>query len=203
MHEYLSSPTRHVHLRWYPYRIGYESCDLQTFCWSLPNKWWMHQSFSTHPSLWSLHLSLLIFQQPNSFCHFLVSWPLITCIFQCSKLMTIWSGVSLKSIVMAEVLCSRTSLWLWMWFPFDFRPDHWLVTRLIQHPLASHIPFLLWFHFFSLCGSYHWFFGFHKLYFLGAIDRRTTLSNISQFGSVWERFFMRTLGHLYIDQNRR
>ena len=37
MHEYPSSPTRHVCLGWYPYRIGYMNCDLQICCWSLPN----------------------------------------------------------------------------------------------------------------------------------------------------------------------
>ena len=72
MHEYPSSPTCHVHLGWYPYRIGYECCGFQTFCWSLPNKWWMHQSSSSHPSLQNHHIDLLIVQQPNSFCHFLV-----------------------------------------------------------------------------------------------------------------------------------
>ena len=132
-----------------------------------------------------------LFSSPIPFVISWSSWPLITCIFQCFKLMTIWSSVSLKSTVMAEVLCSRTSLWLWKWFPFGFRLDHWLVTRLIQHPLFSHIPLLLRFHFLSLCGSYHWFFGFHKLYFLGDIDSQTTLSSISQSSSVWERFLMR------------
>ena len=37
MHEYPSSPTRHVRLGWYPYKIGYVNCDLQTYYWSLPN----------------------------------------------------------------------------------------------------------------------------------------------------------------------
>ena len=44
MHEYPSSPTHHVHLGWYPYRIGYVNCDLQTCYWSLTNMWWMPQS---------------------------------------------------------------------------------------------------------------------------------------------------------------
>ena len=72
MHEYPFSPTHHVRLGWYPYRIRYECCGFQTFYWSLPNRWWMHQLSSSHPSLRNHHLNLLIDQQPNSFCHFLV-----------------------------------------------------------------------------------------------------------------------------------
>ena len=72
MHEYPSSPIRHVRLGWYPYRIGYECCDFQTFYWIMPNRWWMHQSSSSHPSLRNHYLDLLIAQQPNTFCHFLV-----------------------------------------------------------------------------------------------------------------------------------
>ena len=105
--------------------------------------------------------------------------------------MTIGSGVTLNSTVMAEVVCSRTSLWFWKWFPFSFRPNRWLVTRLIQHSLVNHIPLLLRLHFLSLCGSYHRFFGFHKLHFLGYIGSQTTLSSISQSGSIGERFLMR------------
>ena len=56
---------------------------------------------------------------------------LIPCILQCSKLITIWPSVSLKSIMMVEIFCFWTSLWFQKWFPFGFRPDHWLVTRLI------------------------------------------------------------------------
>ena len=56
-------------------------------------------------------------------------WPLIPRIIQCSQLMTIRSGVSLKSTMMAYMVCSRTSLWFWRWSPFGFRPDHWLVAR--------------------------------------------------------------------------
>ena len=58
-----------------------------------------------------------LFSNPIPFVISWSSWPLITCIFQRSKLMTIWSSVSLKSTVMVEVLCSQTSLWLWKWFP--------------------------------------------------------------------------------------
>ena len=72
MRESPSSPSRHMCLGWYPCRVGYECCGFQTFCWSLPNRWWMHQSSSSHPSLQNHHLNLLITQHPNSFCHFLV-----------------------------------------------------------------------------------------------------------------------------------
>ena len=49
MHEYPSSPIRHVCLGWYPYRIGYLSCDSQTLGWSFPNnKWWRLSSSSHH-----------------------------------------------------------------------------------------------------------------------------------------------------------
>ena len=71
------------------------------------------------------------------------SWPLIPSIIQRSQLMTIRSGVPLKSSMMTNMVHSRTSLCFWRWFPFGFRPNHWLVTRLIQHSLVSHILLLL------------------------------------------------------------
>ena len=81
----------------------------------------------------------------NSPIPFVISrsfWPLITCILQCPQLMTIWSGVSLLSTVMTKMLYSWTFLWFMKWFPFGFSSNHWLVTRLIQHPLVSHILLL-------------------------------------------------------------
>ena len=68
-----------------------------------------------------------------------ISWssrPLSTWILQCLLLMTIGSGVTLNSTVMAEVLSSRTTLWLWEWFPITFRFDHWLFRRFSHKPLA-------------------------------------------------------------------
>ena len=129
----------------------------------------------------------------NSPIHFVISWsswPLITCILQCSKLMTIWSSVSLKSIVMAKVLCSRTSLWLWKWFPFTLRFYHWLFRRLSHKPLVSHILLLLRLHFISICGSYHRFFSFHKLHIFGHFDTWTALIGVSQSTFIGEWLLM-------------
>ena len=44
------------------------------------------------------------------------SWPLLTCIPQCSQFMTTGSGVPLKSAVMTHMVHSRTSLRLWKRF---------------------------------------------------------------------------------------
>ena len=107
------------------------------------------------------------------------SWPLITCIPQCSQLMTIGSGVPLKSAVMTHMVRSRISLWLWKRFCYDFRPDHSLITGLVQHPLVSHILLLL-----TLCllhsrGNYNRLFGLNKLHFFGDIHSWTTFSSVS------------------------
>ena len=82
-------------------------------------------------------------------------WPLIACILQCPQLITIRSGVSLLSTVMTEMLCSWTSLWFMKWFPFGFSSNHWLVTRLIQHLLVSHILLLFILDCLSSRGSYN------------------------------------------------
>ena len=58
-----------------------------------------------------------LFNSPIPFVISWSSWSLISWILQCLQLMTIGSGVTLNSPVMAEVLCSRTSLWLWIDFP--------------------------------------------------------------------------------------
>ena len=118
------------------------------------------------------------------------SRPLSTWILQCLKLMTIGSDVTLNSTVMAEVLSSQTSLWLWEWFPFTLEFDHWLVRRLSHKPLVSHILLLLQFHFLSIRGSYHRFFSFHKFHILGHFNTRTTLSDVSQSAFIEERFLM-------------
>ena len=107
------------------------------------------------------------------------SWPSITCILQCSKLMTIGSGVSLKSIVITHMVCSRTSLWLWKWFCSSFRLDYWLVTGFILHPLVNYNLFLL-----NLCllhgrGNYNRLFGLHKLHLFEDIHNWTTFSEVS------------------------
>ena len=104
------------------------------------------------------------------------SWPLITCIPQCSQFMTIGSGVPLKSAVMMHMVHSRTSLRSWKRFCSSCRLDHKLITRIVQHPLVSHILLLL-----TLCllhnrGNYNWLFGLHKLHFFGDIHSWTTFS---------------------------
>ena len=101
-------------------RVG---CDLQTFCWSLPNSCWMHQSFSSHPSLRNHHLDLLIAQQPNSFCHFLV---LLTFEHLNSSMLAIydnWVWYDLKfhsdgkNVLFSNlfVILEVISLWLQVW----------------------------------------------------------------------------------------
>ena len=78
-------------------------------------------------------IAFLTFWLLSSPIPFAMSWssqPLSIWILQCLKLMTIWSDVSWNSTMMAEVLSSRTSLWLWERFPFTLRFDHWLVRRL-------------------------------------------------------------------------
>ena len=68
-------------------------------------------------------LSILISWFPHSPISPVVPWscwPLIPNIIQCSQLMTIRSGVSLKSTMMANMVRSWTSLWVWSWSPFGF-----------------------------------------------------------------------------------
>ena len=191
MHEYPSSPTRHVRLGWYLYRIGYECCGFQTFCWSLPNRWWIHQSSSSHPSLRNLHLDLLIFQQPNFFCHFLVllTFEHLNSLMLAAYDNLVWCDLEFhsdgRSAEFSDSSVTLGVISLYPWF------DRWLFMRLSHKPLVSHILLLLWLHFLSIRGSYNRFFGFYKLYFLGDIGSQTTLSSISQSGSIGERFFMR------------
>ena len=73
----------------------------------------------------------------------LSSWPLITCIPQCSQLMTIGSGVPLKSAVMTQMVHSMTSLRSWKRFCFGCKPAHRLITGLVHHPLVGYILILL------------------------------------------------------------
>ena len=107
------------------------------------------------------------------------SWPLITCIPQCSQLMTIGTGVLLKSVVMTQMVHSRTSLRWWKRFCSGCKPDHRLITGLVQHPLVSYIFLLL-----TLCllhnrGNYNRLFSLHKLHFFGDIHSWTTFSCVS------------------------
>ena len=107
-------------------------------------------------------------------------WPLITCLPQCSQFMTVGSGVPLKSAVMTHMVCSRTSLRSWKRFFSSFRPNHRLITGLVQYLLVNHILLLLRLHFLSIRGSYHRFFSFHKLHILGYFDTWTAFFSLSQ-----------------------
>ena len=95
----------------------------------------------------------------------LSSWTLITCIPQCSQLMTIRSGVLLKSAVMIQMVHSRTSLRLWKRFCSGCKPNHKLIMGLVQHPLVSYILLLLNICLFNSRVNYHQLFGLHKLHF--------------------------------------
>ena len=113
----------------------------------------------------------------NSPSPLVISWPscpLITCIPQCSQLMTIGSGVPLKSAVMTHMVRSRTSLRSWKRFCSGFKLDHRLITGLVQHPLVSHILLLL-----NSKGNYNRLFGLHKLHFFGDVHSWTTFSSVS------------------------
>ena len=103
-------------------------------------------------------LSILISWLPHSPISPVIPWsfwPLIPSIIQCSQLLTIRSSVSLNSTMMANMVRSRTLLWVWRWSPFGFRPDCWLVARLIQHSLVSHI--LIFLHICFLNSGDNWF----------------------------------------------
>ena len=103
-------------------------------------------------------LSILISWLPHSPISPVIPWsfwPLIPSIIQCSQLITIRSGVSLNSTMMEKMVRSWTSLWVWRWSPFGFRPDCWLVARLIQHSLVSHI--LIFLHICFLNSGDNWF----------------------------------------------
>ena len=97
------------------------------------------------------------------------SWPLITCIPQCSQLMTIGSGVPLKSAVMTQMLHSRTSLRSWKRFCSGCKLDHRLIMGLVQHLLVNYILLLLNICLFNSRDNYSQLFGLHKLHFFGDV----------------------------------
>ena len=101
----------------------------------------MHQSSASRPSFWDHYFNLLMTQQPKSSCHFLVLLTFDHCIPQCSQVMTIGSGVALKLAVMTQMIHSRTSLISWKRFYSSCKPDHGLITGLVQHPLVNYILF--------------------------------------------------------------
>ena len=122
MHVYPSSPTQHLHLGWYPWRIRYLSSDSQTLRWSLLNKRWWCLSSSSHHQYHNQLLTLLIAW--GSPCHSLSSWPLKTGILQCLKLVAIRSSVSSDSTMMAKVLSLWSPLWLRKRFSFSLGFSH-------------------------------------------------------------------------------
>ena len=132
----------------------------------------VHHSGITIPIFWWLN-------SPSPFVISWSSWPLITCIPQCSQLMTFGSSVPLKSAVMTQMVHSRTFLRSWKRFCFGCRPDHRLITGLVHHPLVSYIHLLLNIFHFNSRGSYHKFFGLHKLHFFGDVHSWITFSGVS------------------------
>ena len=120
-----------------------------------------HSGITISISWWLNRPSPLIISWP--------SWPLITSIPQCSQLMIIGLGVPLKSAVMTHMVCSRTSLRSLKRFCSGFKPDHRLITGLVQHPLVSYILLLLNICLFNSRCNFNWLFGLHKLHFLGDV----------------------------------
>ena len=188
MHKYPFSPTRHLHLGWYPYRIGYGSWGFQTFVWSFPSSWWMHQSYSSRLSFRDHHFDLLRFTSPISPIISRSSRPWSTCIIHCSQLLTIWSSMPLKFIVVTHIVWSRTSLWSRTRLNSGFRPAHRLLIRVVQHPFVIHIPLFFHLRLPSSRTNFNLLFGLYKLHFFGDIARWTTSSGISQPRLVWELF---------------
>ena len=170
MHEYPFSPTRHLRLGWFPYRIGYGSYGFQTFIWSFPSSWWMHQSSSSRSSFRDHRLISWWFSSPISSIISRSSWPLRSCTILCSQLLTIWSSMPLKSAMMTHIIRSRTSLWLWTRLGSGFRPAHRLITW-IQQLFVPHISLLLYLGLLSNRTNISWFFGLNKLHFFSDISR--------------------------------
>ena len=142
MHEYPSSPTRHMRLgdifmglgtRFRTFKPSSEAFQAVGKCTNHFHH--VHHSGITISISWWLNSpSPLVISWP--------SWPLITCIPQCSQLITIGSGVPLKAAMMTHMVRSRTSLRSWKRFCSGFKPNHRLITGLVQHPLVSHILLL-------------------------------------------------------------
>ena len=114
--------------------------------------------------------------------------PWSTCIIHCSKLLTIWSSMPLKFVVVTHIVWSRTSFWLRTRFGSGFRPAHRLLTGVVQHPLIIHIPLFLHLGLLSSRTNFNLLFGLYRLHFFGDTARWTTSSGISQTRLVWELF---------------
>ena len=110
------------------FKLSIETCHTDGECINHFHR--IHHSRITISTSWLL----------NNLIPFVISWsswPLITCILQCSKLITIWPSVSLKSIMMVEIFCFWTSLWFWKWFPFGFRFDTLIGYEAYSTPVGQ------------------------------------------------------------------
>ena len=110
--------------------------------------------------------------------------PWSTCIIHCSQLLTIWSSIPLKSVVVTHKVRSRTSLWSWMRLGLGFRLAHKLLMGVVQHLLVIHIPLFLHLGLLSSKTNFNLLFDLYKLHFFGDIARWATSSGISQPGLV-------------------
>ena len=110
------------------FKLSIETCHTDGEC--INHFHHIHHSRITISTSWLL----------NNLIPFVISWsswPLITCILQCSKLITIWPSVSLKSIMMVEIFCFWTSLWFWKSFPFGFRFDTLIGYEAYSTPVGQ------------------------------------------------------------------
>ena len=112
------------------------------------------------------------------------SRPWSTCIIHCSQLLTIWSSVPMKSVMVTHIVWSRTSLWSGTRLGSRFRPAYRLLMRVVQHPFVIHIPLFLHLGLFSSRINFNLLFGLYKLHFFGDTAWWTTSSGISQTGLV-------------------
>ena len=114
------------------------------------------------------------------------SWPWSNCTIHYSHLLTIWSGMPLKSIVMTHIVRSRTSLWSWTRLGSGFRPINRLITGVVQHPLVIHIPLFLHPGFLNSGTNFNLLFCLYKLHFFRDTIQWATPSGLSQPGFVWK-----------------
>ena len=116
------------------------------------------------------------------------SRPWSTCIIHCSQLLTIWSGVLMKSAMVTHIVWSRTSLWSRTRLGSGFRPAHRFLMRVVQHPFVIHIPLFLHLGLLSSRTNFNLLFGLYKLHLFGDTAWWTTSFGISQTRLVWELF---------------